>query len=278
MQILIVVAVVGVLVLLAFIASRTRKVDRPSDHLEITPRREHQAHSTEPAPSVEVPGSRPEAPALPSQEHVRSTEARNREHRASQVQVAPRAHRKSPYALPPKFVVIDVETTGLSAHMHEIIEIGALKVADVAAGNHTAYRVLVKPASKIPRNIVALTGITQAMVDTDGVELRTAIEGFLEFIEDLPLIAFNAPFDRGFLEAAAAQCGRAIPNQYTCALQAARRAWPGLVSYKLSELSKLGGLDMTDEHRAVSDCVRTAHVFIAASRTLCPEDDAVHAK
>lgn len=252
MQILVVLAVVGFLVLLAFIASRDRNSDRASDQLEITPRWENQAHSTRPAPLIEVDSSQPE------------------ERRTSQVKVAPRARRKSPYALPPKFVVVDVETTGLSANLHEIIEIGALKIVDIAAKDHTVYRVLVRPTSKIPRNIVALTGISQQMVDTDGVELKEAIDGLLEFIEDLPLVAFNAPFDKGFLEAAAVRCGRAIPNKYTCALQAARRAWPGLQSYKLSELSRLGGLDLSNEHRAVGDCVRTVHVFIAASHTICP--------
>jgi DNA polymerase III epsilon subunit-like protein len=93
--------------------------------------------------------------------------------------------------LPSQFVVLDLETTGLSAERDEIIEIGAIRVV-LDSQNHLAFQTLVKPARKIPRKITSMTGITQKMVDEEGVPLEEALIQFKEFIADLPLVTFRA--------------------------------------------------------------------------------------
>jgi DNA polymerase III subunit epsilon len=169
--------------------------------------------------------------------------------------------------IPERFVVLDLETTGLSARYNEIIEIGAILV-EVGSMQHLAFQTLVRPSVPIPRNITALTGITQEMVDNDGIDISTALAQFVSFIGDLPLVAFNAPFDISFLEAAAAKCRLSIVNPHSCALALARRAWPGLPSYKLSELAKMGNLPLDNAHRSMGDCERTAVVYLAAASKL----------
>jgi DNA polymerase-3 subunit epsilon len=203
-------------------------------------------------------------------------EDRRRENRARpsgqiRVRTVPQHRRSSKgFEIPGKFVVLDLETTGLSAQYNEIIEIGAILV-DTQATQHLAFQTLVRPSVPIPRNITALTGITQEMVDRDGVELTTALTQFVSFIGELPLVAFNAPFDMSFLEAAAARCGLSIGNPHSCALALARRAWPGLPSYKLSNLAKLGNLPLDNAHRSIGDCERAAVVYLAAASKLSRE-------
>ena len=170
--------------------------------------------------------------------------------------------------LPPEFVVFDLETTGLDPHRHEIIEFGAIRVIRDST-QFPVYSSLVKPTNKIPRKITELTGITQAMVDEDGVSIETALDAFIAFIGDRPLVAYNAPFDKGFMDAALSRAGHSqrLPEP-SCALKLARRAWRGLPSYKLTALAERFGLDPRDSHRALEDCKRTVAVYIAASVAL----------
>ena len=169
--------------------------------------------------------------------------------------------------LPRQFIVLDLETTGLSHDRDEIIEFGAIRVT-LDSDNHQTFQTLVKPERKIPRKITEITDITQAMVDSEGVQLQEALRGFIEFIGDLPLVAFKADFDMGFLYSAARKHGLAINNRYTCALKRARRAWPGLPSYRLIDLAKHGKLSLDDAHRSLGDCRRTVLVFTAATSTI----------
>jgi DNA polymerase III epsilon subunit family exonuclease len=169
--------------------------------------------------------------------------------------------------LPQQFVVLDLETTGLNAANDEIIEFGAIRVT-LDSDNQVTFRTLVKPQRKVPRKITEITGITQEMVDNEGIPLGDALSQFIEFIGDLPLVTYNAEFDMGFLYSAATKHGVVINNRYTCALKRARRAWPGLPSYHLADLAKMGKLSDEDTHRAFGDCMRALFVFTAATSTL----------
>jgi hypothetical protein len=105
------------------------------------------------------------------------------------------------------------------------------------------------------------------MVDCDGRRLNDVLTDFIGFIEDLPLVTFNAPFDMGFLQNAAKRHGFAINNPYTCALQMARRAWPELPSHRLADIARIRNLPDDDTHRALGDCERALLIFTAAAST-----------
>src|SRR5579862_5582229 len=126
--------------------------------------------------------------------------------------------------LPAQFVVLDVETTGLSPERDEIIEIGAIR-ATLNATTHSTFQTLVKPTREISKRVMRMTGITQEMVDADGIPIREALLSLMEFVGDLPLVTFNAEFDISFLCNAASRERIAFGNRYTCALQRARKAW-----------------------------------------------------
>ena len=64
---------------------------------------------------------------------------------------------------------------------------------------------LVDPGRTIPPQIVALTGITTAMV-CDAPRIESVLPAFLEFSRGAVLVAHNAGFDIGFLRAAAERC------------------------------------------------------------------------
>jgi DNA polymerase-3 subunit epsilon len=169
--------------------------------------------------------------------------------------------------LPKQFIVYDLETTGLNPDKHEIIEIGAVKV-NVDSNIHDTFTILVQCKKKLPKRISEITGITSEMLETQGESLEIAINEFLKFVGDLRMVAFNAPFDHNFLLNAASRFGITLDNPVSCALDMARRAWPGLRSYRLGTLAAMGGLDTKGTHRALKDCELTITVYCAAANKL----------
>lgn len=169
--------------------------------------------------------------------------------------------------LPTQFVILDLETTGLDPSRDEIIEFGAIKVS-LNSDTHPFFQTLVRPSRKLPRQMTAITGISQQMVDADGMELKDALNKFIGFVGDLPIVTYNAEFDMSFIHNAAKACGVIVNNKYTCALKRARRAWPGLPSYQLAYLSDLMSLSDGDQHRALADCQRTVTVFLTSTLKL----------
>lgn len=164
-----------------------------------------------------------------------------------------------------QFIIFDLETTGLDAYRHEIIEMAALKYSN---GNFAEFQFLIKPQQKIPSFITNLTGITQAMVDKHGVSELQALRQFIDFIEDYPLIAYNASFDRRFIAASSEKHSLTVANSYQCALQMARKAFPSLSNHKLITVSQSLQLSQSQAHRALADCHLTAAVYLKAAEIL----------
>ena len=158
-----------------------------------------------------------------------------------------------------RFVVVDLETTGLSTGVSGIIEIGALRVH--AGRVLDEFQQLVNPGVRLPSFITHLTGIDDAML-ADQPRIAEVWPRFIEFIGDDVLIAHNAAFDVGFLNAVAlAHSGRPLPNASLCTLKLARRLVPESRRRGLDALASLFGIPQPDRHRALGDVRITVEVF-----------------
>ena len=162
------------------------------------------------------------------------------------------------------FVVVDLETTGgrPSGEGHDsITEIGAVKVRGGAVLGELAT--LVDPGRSIPPQIVALTGITTAMV-CDAPRIDSVLPAFLEFSRGAVLVAHNAGFDIGFLRAAAERCQIPWPRPpVLCTVRLARRVLTRdeAPSVRLAALARLFGATTTPTHRALDDARATVDVL-----------------
>jgi DNA polymerase III epsilon subunit family exonuclease len=166
--------------------------------------------------------------------------------------------------LPETFIVLDLETTGLDANRHEIIEIAAIRYRK-GDTNHETIQSLVKPSKKLPKKITEITGITQEMLDGKGEPLADAMREFIAFVGEHRLVTFNAEFDMAFIHAATTRLGLpALNNPVSCALQMARRAWPKRKSFRLSDLASDGEFSHGAGHRALEDARRALIVYAAA--------------
>ncbi|MEP6852038.1 MAG: DEDD exonuclease domain-containing protein [bacterium] len=159
------------------------------------------------------------------------------------------------------FVVVDLETTGGSAGSDMITEIGAVKVRGGEVLGE--FQTLVDPQRGIAPFVSVLTGITDAMV-IGAPRVEEALPAFLEFSRGTVLVAHNAPFDIGFLKAAAAATGHAWPGHAvvdTAVLARRLLNRDEVPNCKLSSLADFFRAGTTPDHRALHDARATVDVL-----------------
>jgi DNA polymerase III subunit epsilon len=168
------------------------------------------------------------------------------------------------------FVVLDLETTGgppaggdPADGPDAITEIGAVKVRGGRVVGE--YATLVDPGRDVPPQIVALTGITTAMVSA-APRLPAVLPGFLEFCAGAVVVAHNAPFDVGHLRAACRRHGSVWPRPpVVCTARLARKVLTRdeAPSCRLSALAALFRAGTRPVHRALDDARATVDVLHA---------------
>ncbi|MCJ8056979.1 3'-5' exonuclease [Shinella curvata] len=146
---------------------------------------------------------------------------------------------------PMRGVIVDTETTGLSARKDEIIEIGIVAFSFDKTGNigdvTGIYCGLQRPSIAIPANITRLTGITDAMVAGQTIDIAR-VQALIA-PADL-IVAHNAGFDRPFCE--------------TFSRAFAPKAW----ACSVSEVDwSARGFEGTKLGRAVDDCFALLEVL-----------------
>jgi DNA polymerase III subunit epsilon len=151
-----------------------------------------------------------------------------------------------------RVVVLDTETTGLDASKEVIIELALLRVdidnhTGLPVGEVQVYDGLEDPGRPIPKEVVAITGITD--IDVQGQQLDIDRVAALMLGVDL-VIAHNAGFDRPFVEARLPHFSKV---RWACSFADIDWKAQGRSSAKLEMLAQSLGL-FYDAHRAEMDC------------------------
>ncbi len=168
-------------------------------------------------------------------------------------------------------VVFDIETTGLSVATCRITEIGAVKIRDGEVLE--VFNTFVNPEIPIPPFISEKTHITDDMVK-DAPKIADALQSFLDFIGDAPLVAHNANFDVGFIRAAAEECGYPFKNPYLDTLALSRYLNPKLPKHTLDAVARHYKLGDFNHHRASDDAEMLARIYFCMLEHL--EEDGIH--
>lgn len=158
------------------------------------------------------------------------------------------------------YVIVDIETTGLSPQRDAITQIAAQRYIDgIAYGDF--FNVYVNSGAEIPEKITELTGIDNMLLKRYGVPLTEAMSSFRQYIGDCRLIAHNGKrFNFLFLDEASIQSNISIWNEREDSLPLAKRLVPGLRSYSLASLVKYFGIRERKAHRAQNDVLMLADV------------------
>ncbi len=158
-------------------------------------------------------------------------------------------------------VVLDFETTGLSANNGDrVIEVGAVALAGGKIVD--SFQSLMNPGCPINAFIENYTGINNAMLAT-APPCEEVIGQLHEFVGDSVLVAHNASFDRGFLDAELRRIQRQREQPVLCSMRIARRLYPESPNHKLGTLVTFTGVPVTGAfHRALADAEMTALIWI----------------
>ncbi len=170
----------------------------------------------------------------------------------------PMATRENGQALSDSFVVFDLETTSLNAGKCSIIEIGAVKFSEGEIISR--FSEFVNPKMQIPSRITELTSITDEMVKEAGF-IEEVLPRFKDFCEGSTLVAHNADFDCGVIEASCRKCGISWEFTYLDTIPMAKFLLPKLKKFGLEKVAKELSVPLDNHHRAVDDAECTAHIF-----------------
>ena len=165
---------------------------------------------------------------------------------------------KSNLPLDTEFVAFDIETTGLNAQTDRMTEIGAILFSGTEIKE--TFNTFVDPQMHIPPDITQLTGIRDS--DVEGAPLeKEAMQSFMDFVGDRPIIAHNAHFDVGFMTAAAIRNGLRFQPVFLDTLALSQALCPELKRFKLDIVSNHLGLPQFNHHRASDDAMVVARMM-----------------
>jgi DNA polymerase-3 subunit epsilon len=171
--------------------------------------------------------------------------------------------------------IVDVETTGASAKMGRIIEIGVLRVEHGEVVR--TYKSLINPGQPIPEFITGMTGIRERDVLAAPAFEEIADE-LLELFEGATFVAHNAPFDYSFLRAEFARLGYGFLLPRLCTVQLSRALYPEHKRHNLSALIDRFSFTCQSRHRAYDDAEVLWQFLQMLERTVPTEELNKHVK
>ncbi len=162
-------------------------------------------------------------------------------------------------------IIFDTETTGLSARDGDrVIEIGAVELINRFPTGKT-FHVFISPEGReVHPDALNVHGITNEFL-SDKPNFKDILSQFNEFFTTGSLVAHNASFDMGFLNAELARNGEKSfdPDRVVDTLAIARRKFPGQRN-SLDALCLRFSIDNShrEKHGALLDSELLAEVYL----------------
>jgi DNA polymerase-3 subunit epsilon len=161
-------------------------------------------------------------------------------------------------------IVLDTETTGLDPLTGDrVIEVAAVELLNLLPTGEV-FHSLIDPERDIPAEASRIHGFTNGDV-AGKPKFAEIADAFLVFLGDSDIIAHNAPFDFGFLDAELFRCNRPTLDRSRMidSLAMAKTRYPGMPN-NLDALCRRLGVDnsMRGSHNAILDCQLLAQVYL----------------
>lgn len=161
-------------------------------------------------------------------------------------------------------IAFDTETTGFDARGDDrLTEIGCVELIDFLPSGKT-YHTYVDPQRELSAKVTEITGLTTEFLKGKPLFADVA-QDFMDFVGDSPMIAHNASFDRGFINAGLERAGfvKYPGNRFIDTLTMARQKFPG-ASNTLDALCKRFDISLATRttHGALVDAELLAKVYL----------------
>ncbi|MEC9247032.1 MAG: DNA polymerase III subunit epsilon [Pseudomonadota bacterium] len=161
-------------------------------------------------------------------------------------------------------IVFDTETTGLDSNEDRVIELGCVELDNRFPTGRTLHHFINAQGRSVHPEAQAVHGISDADL-ADKPVFGAILEEFLEFIDGAKLVAHNANFDIGFINAEFDRLGvpPVDPGLVVDTLAIARRKHP-MGPNSLDALCRRYGIDNSHrtKHGALLDAELLAEVYI----------------
>jgi len=165
-----------------------------------------------------------------------------------------------------RYVVVDVESSGLDMNRDRLISIGAVAVVNGVIDFQDVFETILRQDEVSTTDNILIHGIGGS-AQRDGIDPPDALLAFLHYCAKAPLVAYHAVFDQTMIE-------RALQQHLGLALGATwiDLAWvmPDLFRERidaqvaLDNWLELFGIENIQRHNAVSDALATAMLLQAA--------------
>lgn len=161
-------------------------------------------------------------------------------------------------------LILDTETTGLDpATGDRVLEVAAIEIVNLMPTGQSFHR-LINPERDVPPESTRVHGFTASML-ADKPVFAAILPELLDFLGDDPIIAHNAPFDFGFLDAEFTRAGapKLDRARMVDTLELAKKRFPGLPN-SLDALCRRYGIDLSQRttHNALLDVRLLGQVYL----------------
>lgn len=166
-----------------------------------------------------------------------------------------------------RFVVVDVESSGLDPHRDRLLAIGAVAVCGERALIDGAFEIVLQQSSASSKANILVHGIG-AGAQMQGAPPAEALLAFLEYTRKAPLVAFHAGFDQIMLTRALRQIlGLRFKHDWLDLAFIAPALNPSLARklHSLDDWTRHFGLSNYARHNALADSLCTAELFLLLS-------------
>ncbi|WP_265516215.1 DNA polymerase III subunit epsilon [Nitratireductor luteus] len=161
-------------------------------------------------------------------------------------------------------IIFDTETTGLDPREDRVIELGCVELDNRFPTGRSLHKFINPQGRQVHPDAQAVHGISDSDLAGKPV-FGEILEEFLEFIDGAKLVAHNANFDMGFINAEFGRLGQpfADPSRVVDTLAIARRKHP-MGPNSLDALCRRYGIDNSrrTKHGALLDAELLAEVYI----------------
>jgi DNA polymerase-3 subunit epsilon len=160
-------------------------------------------------------------------------------------------------------VILDTETTGLSADKDRIVEIACIELSNHIPTKNI-FHTFINPETKVSADAFGVHGYSDEFL-SNKPKFKEIVKNFLDFIKDKKLVIHNADFDLGFLnnELRRLNVKPILKSDVVDTLQIARSKFPG-VGNSLDALCKRYKINVEarEKHSALVDCHLLSKVYI----------------
>jgi DNA polymerase-3 subunit epsilon len=170
-----------------------------------------------------------------------------------------------------RYVIFDLETTGLNLQKDRVVSTAAYRVVDGRIALGDVFSSLVSPGRDIPSAAVKIHGIIPSMVE-NASSFNEVFEKFLAYLGTDILVGYHVGFDLHFLNAYMRKThGFRVQNLVLDAQSLCRtvcfpshlRSYAGRVKghQDLDTVARHFGVEILERHTALGDALATAMIF-----------------